>query len=72
MAKSRTAHAAVDALPDDLMTAEEAATLLSVEIKTIQNWTYQRKIPFYQVNGRMRLISRADLTRMVKRVEAIN
>lgn len=37
-----------------LLTVEEVASLLRVEVSTIYVWTSKRKIPFRKVGGRLR------------------
>ncbi len=40
-------------LPDRLLTAEQAAEMLAVEVSTIRQWTYQRRLPVvHPVGGR--------------------
>lgn len=52
-------------LPERLLDAAEAAELLGVEISTIRQWTYQRKLPVVHPGGgraaRYRLSALLDL-----------
>lgn len=38
-------------LPDRLLTAEQTAELFGVEVSTIRQWTYQRRLPVVHPGG---------------------
>lgn len=47
-------HATRQSVLPVLLTVEEVAALLRVEVATIYVWTSKRKIPFRKVGGRLR------------------
>lgn len=62
MSSAKTLRAmAVDPTPQ-LLTVEEVAALLRVQVSTIYVWTSKRKIPFRKVGGRLRF-DRSDVMR---------
>ena len=52
---------------DGLLTAEEAATFLNVEVCTIRKWTHQRKVPVVKLFGRLARYRQADLETLIKK-----
>lgn len=55
-------------IPDDLITAKEAAKLLTVTAHTIRAWARAGKLPAFHAGTRLR-ISKADVLAMLRRVE---
>jgi excisionase family DNA binding protein len=66
MAKRRApANGTGELVPDRLLNVDEAAAMLGVEVSTIRQWTYQRRIPVVHPGGgraaRYRLNALLDL-----------
>ena len=51
--------------PDQLMTASQAARLLSVHISTIRRWIKQGKLPAYRVGDKGVRVRHADVVRLI-------
>ena len=52
MAKRRApANGTGELLPDRLLKVDEAAAMLGVEVSTIRQWTYQRRLPVVKLFG---------------------
>ncbi len=45
---------------EEFLTAEDVARFFNVSPRTVYNWTLDRKIPFYKINGSIRF-KRSDL-----------
>jgi excisionase family DNA binding protein len=50
-----------------LLTVQEAAAFLAVEVCTIRKWTHQRKLPVVKIMGRVARYRPSDLEALVRR-----
>lgn len=48
--------------PEDLITTEEVANLLSVSIQSVRKWVEKNKIPFFRITRKKILFSKEALT----------
>ncbi len=67
-ADARARHREASALPDRLLDVHEAAELFGVEVSTIYDWAYQRKIPVVKPSGPRGPV-RFRLSKMLKLIE---
>ena len=49
----------------DLLTVQEAADLLRLQVSTIRAWVLQRKIPFVKLGGKRVLFRRQDIEALI-------
>jgi excisionase family DNA binding protein len=52
--------------PSDLLTLNEAAALLRLQLSTLRMWVHKKRIPYVKLGGRV-FIRRADIDALIER-----